>query len=102
MSGLPIASSTAMDTKFSLAISSSPCSCRSVSRLISAAMTGSIFANGARRSVIDLIHPALVPTTLERRVEPRLENREPFVVAHEARPHDKDVGVVVLSGQLGD
>jgi hypothetical protein len=46
VSGDPAASSTASDTKFSLAISSSPSACRSVSSRISLAISGSTSASG--------------------------------------------------------
>src|SRR5260370_11437355 len=56
----------------------------------------------AGRSWVDLLHAALVATPFEPGVEPRVQDVEPFLLAHEPGRQDEDIGIVVLARQLAD
>src|SRR3990172_7606787 len=94
---------TAMVAKFSLAISSSPCSWRSTSRRIKSAIAGSALASGARRSImVDLGDAPRVAAALESGLKPAVQDLHPFLLTHEAGRQDEHIRVVVLARQLGD
>src|SRR5690242_14793052 len=110
---------TAGDTKFSLAMSSSPSDCRRISHSTAAATSGSPCRSaspGGRWShsnqritsllgrviQLDLLDAPRMTAALEGRLQPRLENLLGVVVRQQARGKHEYVRVVVLSRELGN
>src|SRR2546429_5535556 len=79
VSGDPAASSTASETKFSLAISSSPSACRAVSSRINFAISGSTAASGfSNESISSPWRWASGHTTTDGAKDVRAEHAELF------------------------
>src|SRR5215210_5369094 len=57
---------------------------------------------GSCALLIYLVHSATVPPAREWGTQPRLENVDPFVLAHETSRKDQYVRVVVLACELGN
>src|SRR4026209_1064124 len=102
-----MASITAREAKFSLAISSKPSRWRASSRSTNRAMAGSAALRAAawssiRSGLLDLGDPARAPSAGKGGVEPFLQNCDTLPLVEKACREHQDVGVAMLASQVRD